>query len=300
MFLINLDILIPLLPRMAIFRADDFEDDDSLDAIQQRQFDKPPPNDLKKFRKWQKECDKIYHGDEFTWEDELRIGFTMSSSEEEAIPGTRITKNEFNTLVDWNTKGEEMTTNRSSIMDEYLRIVINHVNKERAEFKEMVALKEAEEKAEEEAKAALEKKKNVATRVVGGETRSRSRSPRDLRPRQPRVRSPLPLKKDKTIPNDAHPICKTTIDPKKDKIAPATAQPSCKMIRVERFEKIVQPAESGPPRLVPNLDIELTKILKEIDVDPANFRTLDYLFIPVHIGRAHMVSLKETIKSMLY
>ena len=59
-FLINLDVQIPRSSRMAIFRADEFEDDDSLDAIQQRQFDKPPPNDLKKFRKKRFSVDQCY------------------------------------------------------------------------------------------------------------------------------------------------------------------------------------------------------------------------------------------------
>ncbi|KAH7419482.1 hypothetical protein BKA64DRAFT_751955 [Cadophora sp. MPI-SDFR-AT-0126] len=205
-------------------------------------------------------------------------------------------KVEFSSLFNWHVKGEEMTTNCPSIMNEYLRLVVDHVNKERADFTEMVAMKEAEEKAETEAQEALKKGKSVEIRSIEGQMRSRSRSPRNLRPRQVKVRSPPPQKRDRTTRGAAQSSSKVTsleLDPKKDKTSPLAAQSSCKMISVERFEEILIPLRPGlqPSRLVPNLDVELTEILQEIDVDPANFRTLDYVFIPVHINGAHMVSI---------
>ncbi|PVH79209.1 hypothetical protein DL98DRAFT_632881 [Cadophora sp. DSE1049] len=217
-----------------------------------------------------------------------------ASEKDVAISGTQIMKCDFSSLVNWNVKGEEMTTNCPSIMDEYLRLVVDHVNKERADFKAIIAIKEAEEKADAEAREALKKGKKVEMRNTERKARSRSRSPRKLRPRQVRVRSPLAPKKDKTASAAPHLNCKVTsveLDPKKDKTSPPVVQPSCKMISVERFEKILIPAKRGPPspKLIPNLDVELTKILQEIDADPANSRTLDYLFIPVHISGAHMV-----------
>ncbi|KAG4439912.1 hypothetical protein IFR05_004587 [Cadophora sp. M221] len=125
--------------------------------IEQKQFSVPASDDHRKFIKWQEECELIFNTFyEFGQRCKACEGFEMRNHKNTiAIPDTKITKFDFSCLVNWTTASEELTTDRQNVVNEYIEMIVEHVNKERSKAEE----KEMSIQAAEEAKAGIQSEK---------------------------------------------------------------------------------------------------------------------------------------------
>lgn len=164
-----------------------------------------------------------------------------------------------------------MKTDRRSIVNEYLRMIVEFVNKEIKDAKETELAIKARDEAEV-AQEAIQSDRRLIAKKIKERPRSRSRSSGTGRLRPVRDRSPD--------------------DPRRGKATVPADEPSCKMITAERFADLRAYDTRGMisvDTFVPDLDGKLTKMLQEIDCTPTNFRSLDYLFIPIHEKNSHIV-----------
>ncbi|CZT41087.1 uncharacterized protein RSE6_00772 [Rhynchosporium secalis] len=233
--------------------------------VQRKQFSKLPKEEADTFLLWQHECNVIFNPDDLPDDQDLsQEGFTMSADDEIFVPDTDITRKDFCTLVNHAIPDYEMVTDNDSIVNEYIDMICRHVNRETKAAKD----EELEFQSKKDLDTVFPRAQAPPVQREGDGSRRRSRSTGTESHISPRVRKP----------NDEEPIQpKTIVD-----------GPSCKMITAESFNRI-RTSTSMNDYLIPHTEVELKRMLHEVDCTPENFKSLDYLFIPIHHRDKHML-----------